>query len=151
MKALNIFTFAGFLFACAVCAEEPAIAPGSPEWREIFDPPFTQPTEIPAKSELRKTLFDLLRPRVEKAAKRPVQFEGSLRAFKNWALFMGRTVDAKGDSVKLPPIGNDDTVALWLRTREGWKLVDFGAGVSDAGHIIWAEQYGTPKELLSIR
>lgn len=150
MKFLTIFIFSSFLFTCGLCAEDPIMARGSQEWREIFDPPFTQPAEIPAKSELRKTLFDLLRPRVEKVAKRAVLFEGSLRAFKNWALFMGRTLDAKGDSVKLPPIGNDDTVALWLRTREGWKLVDFGAGVSDAGHIIWAEQYGAPKELLGL-
>lgn len=133
--------------SCAV-AEESALAPDSEAWRETFKPPFAKPTELPADMPLRRELFDLLRPRIERDAKRPVRFEGSLRAFKNWALFTGRTVDANGKSVKLPPMGNDDTVALWLRTRDGWRLVDFSGGHSDAFYIIWPEQYGVPKALL---
>jgi hypothetical protein len=44
-------------------------------------------------------------------------------------------------------LGNDDTVALWLRTRDGWTLVDFDAGGSDAFYTEWSRQYGAPAAL----
>lgn len=151
-KAMAIYAVSVLCTTSAlIYAEESMLAPGSREWREMFDPPFTEPAEIPTDSPLRRTLFEQLRPHIQREAKIPVRFEGSLRAFKNWAFFIGRTVDAKGKSVKLPPIDNDDTVALWLRTRAGWRLVDFSAGHSDAFHIIWPEQYGVPKALVGIR
>ena len=89
-------------------------------------------------------------PRVEPIAKQAVRFQGSLRVFKNWALFLGSTVDGNGQSIKLPPMDNDDTVALWLRTRRGWQLIDSNTGHSDAFYIIWPEQYGVPKELVGL-
>ncbi|GEP43898.1 hypothetical protein [Brevifollis gellanilyticus] len=136
--------------ALPASAEDPIIQPGTDLWRDAFDPPFTKPAEVPKDTPLRKQLFDLLRPKIEREAKRKVQFEGSLRAFKNWALFSGETVDADGKSVKFPPMDNTDTVALWLRTREGWRLVDHSTGHSDAFYIIWHEQYGAPKALVGL-
>jgi hypothetical protein len=138
------------LVSSAVAQQEP-IRPDSPEWHELFDPPFPQPQEIPSSSPLRKELFELLRPAIARLAKRPVRFEGTLRAFKNWAFFSGSTVNEHGASVRFPPIDNSDTVALWLRTRAGWRLVDYRAGVGDVFYEIWAEQYGTPRELLGVR
>jgi hypothetical protein len=137
-----------FVFSAA-SQEQPTVSPGSSEWNELFDPPFTKPTEIPGSSPLRKSLFAQLRPLIEKEARRPVRFEGSLRAFKNWAFFVGRTVDMKGQSVKLSDMENDDTVALWLRTSSGWRLINFSGGHSDAFYIIWPQQYGMPEELLT--
>ena len=136
------------ILACPLPAETQLAPPGSETWREIFDPPFTKPTELPAKSPLRKALFEQLRPRIEKDAKHQVRFAGTLRVVKNWALFTGTTVDAKGNSVKMPPMDNDDTAALWLRTRDGWKLVDFSSGHSDPVQVIWTEKYGLPRELV---
>jgi hypothetical protein len=133
-----------------VTAEDLIIQPGTDLWREMFDPPFTKPAEIPKDMPLRKQLFDLLRPKVERVAKQKVQFEGSLRAFKNWAMFTGRTLDTDGKSVKFPDLGNDDTAALWLRTNEGWRLIDHSTGHSDAFFAIWHEQYGAPKELVEL-
>lgn len=127
------------------------VVPGSTEWREIFEPPYTSPTEIPASAPLRRQLLDQLRPKIEHVARKSVRFEGSLRSFKNWAFFSGRTVDGKGKSVNLPPIGNDDTAALWLRTRAGWTLVDFSGGHSDAFYLIWPEQYGAPPALFGVK
>jgi len=127
------------------------ILPGSREWNEIFEPPYKEPTEVPSSSLLRKTLFDQLRPNIVRQAGKPVRFMGSLTAFKNWALFVGRTVNESGDSIRFPPLDNDDTVALWLRTRDGWRLVDFSVGHSDAFYIIWPEQYGVPKTLLGMK
>jgi len=132
----------------ALPASADALKPGSEEWRGLFDPPYSVPTEVPADLPLRKQLFDLLRPKVERIAKKPVRFEGGLRAFKNWAIFLGRTVDENGRSMKLPPMGNDDAGALWLRTSSGWVLVDFAVGASDAFHLYWPDQYGVPKALV---
>ena len=43
---------------------------------------------------------------------------------------------------------NSDTAALWLRTVEGWRLVDFSGGHSDVFYEIWPEQFGVSRELL---
>lgn len=131
----------------AASAQE-QITPGSEPWNQLFNPSYEKPTELPADLPLRKELFDILRPRVEKIAKEPTRFEGSLRVFKNWAMFTGRSLDAKGESIKFPELENDDTAALWIRTQDGWRLVEFSAGHSDAFYLIWPEQYGVPKELL---
>ncbi len=96
------------LAACStlpVSAEDLIIQPGTDLWREMFDPPFTKPAEVTKDMPLRKQLFDLLRAKVEREAKHKVQFEGGLRAFKNWAVFVGRTLDTDGKSVKFPPLG----------------------------------------------
>jgi hypothetical protein len=151
MRAHVIVSFVSTLVVCSALAQEERIHPDSREWRELCDPPFTEPREIASSSPLRKELFELLRPPIAELAKRPVRFEGSLRAFKNWALFIGSTVDEQGASVKLPPVDNSDTVALWLRTCAGWHLVDYSAGHGDVFYSIWAQQYGTPKELLGVR
>lgn len=139
------------LLLCSALAQQEVVRPGSREWRELFDPPFPEPREVSSSSPLRKELFELLRTPIAQLAKRSVRFEGSLRAFKNWACFTGSTVDEHGASVRFPPIDNSDTVALWLRTRDGWRLVDYSAGHSDVFYFVWEEQYGTPRELLCTR
>ena len=145
---LLLFPYSSLVFSAA-SHTQPTVNPGSSEWNELFDPPFTKPTEIPVSSPLRRSLWAQLRPLVEKKARRPVRFEGSLRAFKNWAFFVGRTVDMKGQSVKFSDMENDDTVALWLRTSSGWRLINFSVGHSDAFYILWPQQYGMPEELLT--
>lgn len=138
------------LTQCSGFAQE-SIRPDSREWRELFDPPFAQPSEIPATSPLRKQLFELLRSPISRLAKRSVKFEGTLRAFKNWAFFTGSTVDDSGAPIRFPPVDNSDTVALWLRTRDGWRLVDYSAGHSDVFYAVWPQQYGVPGELLGLQ
>ena len=92
-------------------------------------------------SALRKNLFDLLRPEAEHLHGKGLQFTGSLKGFKNWALFEGQTTDAKDRNI---PHDGGDTVALWLRTRNGWLLVDFNIGHTDVFYTIWKEKYGVP-------
>lgn len=116
------------------------------EFGGIYDPPYKKPTELARGSELRGALFDKLRAKTKKE----VLFEGSLKAYRNWALFTGRTVDRAGKSVAHPPLGNDDAVGLWIRTRDGWTVVDYSFGHSDVFYLIWVEQYGVPKELLGM-
>jgi hypothetical protein len=72
-----------------------------------------------------------------------------LKAFKNWALFTGSTLDSKERPVAFEGSENSETCALWLRTREGWKLIDFNYGFGDVAWLIWIDQYGAPKKLLS--
>ncbi len=138
------------LALCSAFGQEHVVIRDSRDWRQLFDPPFTEPQEIPSTSRLRKELFELLRRPVAQLAKQPVRFEGSLRTFKNWAFFNGTTIDEKVVSIRFPPIDNSDTVA-WLRTRGGWCLVDYSAGHGDVFYAIWAKQYGVPNELLGIR
>ena len=138
-------------FLCFGAEPHRAIEPGSELWRAVFNPPYLTPTELPAHSALRKQLFDKLRPRIEKLAKTPVRFEGSLRAFKNWAVFTGQSLDANNKELRFDtPDGLDAvTTAIWLRTRDGWTLVDFYAGLSDGFYPMWFEQFGVPHEFLT--
>jgi hypothetical protein len=125
--------------------------PGSEQWKALYDPPYATPTEVPRDTPLRKQLFDLLRPKIEQvSAQRDVRFQGDLKAFKNWALFVGSTLDAKDRAIKFPPTNNTETAALFLRTKDGWRLVDFAVGFGDPSYWVWAEQYGAPKKLLGV-
>jgi len=120
-------------------------------WSDVYDPPYRQPTELEPGSRLRKQLFSMLRPVVSKQAKRQVKFAGSLKVFKNWAFFVGETYGPKGSLITYSPMGNSDAVALWLRTRSGWRVVDYSVGHSDVFWEIWPDQYGTPKRLLGFQ
>jgi hypothetical protein len=115
--AMNALVFRFTVACCLVlplnAAEPPTIKPGSEEWRMVYEPAFEKPTELDADSELRKSLFNLLRPRAEKIAKQAVKFQGNLRVYRNWAFFSGSSVDANGKPVEYPELGNSDTVALW--------------------------------------
>lgn len=130
---------------------ELTVTPGTPGWSELYDPPYASPTEIPVSSTLRKSLFDQLRPMIEKNARQPVRFQGSLQAYRNWAFFSGRTVDSRGVAVALSEIGSSDTAALWIRTKAGWRLVEYSAGHTDVCYAIWPEQFGVPAELLGLQ
>ncbi len=143
--------------------QEPIFAGKEPwmsnkDWLSLFDPPFTHPTDIPIESSLRKELFDQLRGKVQK--KIEVRFQGKLRAYKNWALFRGEALDAKGQpiyatdmpgvKVEDDPLSNDDVRGLWLRTCKGWKLVDYGkmgcGELNDPITQYWVDRYGMPIE-----
>jgi hypothetical protein len=127
--------------------DPPAIvAPTSGEWDEIYVPASRAPTEVKVGSKLRSELFDLLRAEADPATR----FSGRLKAYRNWAFFLGSTVDEAGKSKKNPPLGNDDAVALWLRTQRGWTLVAHSFGHSDAFYVIWPEKFGAPRELFGM-
>ena len=127
-------------------AESPTLE--SDLWDELFEPPVEEPTEVKKGSELRKTLFEALRPAISKEAKQAVKFSGTIRVFKNWAFFVGASYDKKGELMGYPPMDNSDTCALWLRTRLGWTLVDYSVGHSDVFWDVWHYQYGAPNAVL---
>jgi hypothetical protein len=142
--SLGIALFAG---ASPAYGDSPAIvSPTSSEWDEIYVPASRAPAEVAVGSRLRSELFDLLRAEADPATR----FSGRLEAYRNWAFFLGRTVDEAGKSKKNPPLGNDDAVALWLRTERGWTLVEHSFGHSDAFYVIWPEKFGAPRELFGM-
>ena len=139
------------LLASVAFAQEFSGAPGSDQWKSLYEPPYTKPTDIPRDQGLRKKLFDLLRPHIEREAKQDgIKFQGELKAFKNWAFFMGTVLDAKDRAIHFQPSENTEAAALWLRTKEGWKLVDFAVGFGDPFYWQWHEQYGVPRQLLGM-
>src|SRR5258708_19187792 len=79
VRVCTATTILCLLVLLSVNAQEQPIRPDSREWRQMFDPPFAQPGEVPSTSSLRAALFALLRPPIARLAKRPVRFEGSLR------------------------------------------------------------------------
>jgi hypothetical protein len=136
-------------FVLAICAHA-GIEPGSDLWKKTYDPPYVKPTEVPADSPLRKQLFDLLRPGMEKRAKQPLKFRGSLKVFRNWAYFAGDMLDQKDRVVRIGNEGLDYSVnAIWLHTKSGWVLVDgFDSWYGDYWQPAWFEKYNVPMELL---
>ena len=59
-------------------------------------------------------------------------------------------LDGKDRAIRFAPVDNSETAALWLRTKGGWKLVDFAVGLSDPFYWQWADQYGAPRSLLGV-
>ncbi|MEM6911354.1 MAG: hypothetical protein AAF555_07195 [Verrucomicrobiota bacterium] len=145
MKHSLPLLFTWLLLALSALAEELDITPGSDLWGSLYHPAYEKPSEIPTSNPLRKELFNQLRAKLEPKAGEPLLFLGSLRAYRNWALFQGASQDRNGGPIAYPDLGNSDTVALWLRTKDGWTLVDYEAGHSDVFYLIWTEAYGMPK------
>lgn len=143
LRTSALACYAGLTFSVIA---EPFIPTSSPEWAELYQPPYKKPSELPVGSELRKELFNMLRKETDPATK----FKGSLKAFRNWAVFLGETVDANGQSITHPPHDNTDTACLWIRTEKGWVIVESSFGHSDAFYIIWPEIYGTPEALIGM-
>ena len=154
MKATHVLT----LLLCSIAVSlgfsvkvkgQELVSKDSELWAEIYDPPYKQPTEVPKGSDLRKALFDQLRPKISaQVSGKKMLFSGSLKAYRNWAFFTGETVDGDGNSVPFGELESSATAALWLRTMDGWKLVDFSGGHTDVFYEIWPEQFGVPRALL---
>jgi len=105
--------------------------------------------EVPRGSALRAQLFDLARPGAEKTAGQRVKFEGSMKRMGDWVFFAGNVVDTNGRRINVRGVASD-TVALWKRGKDGWRVLDVGAGASDAYHrYVWPDKFGVPVELLT--
>ena len=107
-----------------------------------------QVEEIPRGSALRAQLFDLARPAAVKAAGQQVKFAGSMKRLGDWVYFSGELVDDRGRPVSVRNL-SPEALALWKRVNGEWKVLDVGAGVTDAYHYyVWPREFGTPMELL---
>jgi len=106
--------------------------------------------EIPPGSPLRKQLFELARPSVQKLAGHPVKFRGSLRESGAWAFFLGEVVDPGERPIAHPESGSSDACVLWKKEKVGWLLVDFGYGFTDVFYAAWPDRHGAPANLLGL-
>ena len=148
-KVLILWMVTCALAGTIAFGEEGLVSKDSEQWGQIYDPPHRNPSEVAKGSDLRKALFSQLRPKISALVDgKAILFSGSLKAYRNWAFFTGETVDGDGNPVAIGEIGNSDTAALWIRTMDGWRLVDFSGGHSDVFYEIWPEQFGAPKALL---
>lgn len=112
-------------------------------------PLFETLTELKPGDATRAALFDILRPVHEKnAGEKKLKFRGTVTAYKDYAIFVGDSVDAKGEAVIEKKSGSDnsDIVALWKHSDSGWKLLDYSFGHSDVFWEPWIARYGMPRE-----
>jgi len=105
------------------------------------------PQEVAKGSDLRAYLFDLARTGVEQEAGRPVKFQGSLKQLDGWAFFNGSIVDESGRKVMAGDAESADTVILWKKAGQNWRVVAYIVGMTDVGYANWADKYGAPEAL----
>jgi len=108
---------------------------------------YAAPQEVPKGSDLRAYLFDLARPGVEQEARKTVKFAGSLKQLNGWAFFNGSIVDGSGNKIMAGDAQSADTVVLWKKSGNNWRLVAYIVGMTDVGYAGWSEKYGAPEEL----
>lgn len=142
------------LFTLPAALAKPDSSAG-PSDAEVYGPDFFEtfsavPSELSADSVLRRQLFDSIR----KSIPPDHRFEGSLKVYRNWAFFDGKTVDANG-KIDYYPNGGSASAALWLRTGEGeqtaWKVVAAVIGAPyDMPYKSWCYRYGAPDLLLGM-
>jgi hypothetical protein len=115
---------------------------------ERFYDRYPAPANLKAGDALRKELFEVLRPIHERFAKKKAKFTGRMWVQRHWAVFAGSSVDEKGTPIAEPGSGNTEVAALWLKTFQGWVVVDYGFGHSDVFWVDWPESYGVPQTLV---
>ncbi len=118
------------------------------EWDDIYSVKSRTPVFVAQGSKEASAILDAFLPIFKKRTPAGAQLIGEIKAFKNWALFAGYAADSKGNQITPKDGIASDTAVLFLKTREGWAVVDYGLGHSDMFYIIWPAQYGVPVELL---
>jgi hypothetical protein len=117
-------------------------------WDRLFYTKDREPVSISMESETGKALLNSFNPVLKKTLPANLKLVGELRAFKNWVIFRGYTANAAG-AAALPEGGiTSDTTVLFLSTKSGWVVVDFGIGHSDMFFVEWPAQYAMPEDLL---
>jgi hypothetical protein len=118
------------------------------EWDEIYSVKSRTPITLAIEAKETQPILDAFMPLFKKRTPAGSKLVGDIKAFKNWALFTGYSADPKGNQITPKDGIASDTTVLFLKTREGWTVVDYGLGHSDMFYIIWPAQYGVPVELL---
>ena len=118
------------------------------EWETLYVTKPRTPTIVELDSEYGREIMKAFETIFQKRTPKGAKLVGRITAYKNWALFGGYTASANGDQITPEDGIASDTTILFLKTREGWTVVDYGLGHSDMFFIIWPAQYGAPVELL---
>ena len=112
MKTVLTSILAFAMLFTLINAQDLQAPKGSEFWDQLYDPPFQNPQEIPTSNPLRKELFNQLRPKLEAIAKQPLLFKGKLKAYRNWAMFMGQGLDENERPVVYDEFESSTVLAL---------------------------------------
>ena len=83
----------------------------------------TAQDEVAKGSALRKELFELARPKIEKMSGQAVRFQGSMKQLDDWVFFIGSIVDADGATIQIGPAESGDTAILWTNRNGKWVVI----------------------------
>ena len=111
-------------------------------------PAATAQDEVAKGSALRKELFELARPKIEKAAGRVVRFQGSMKQLDGWVFFIGSIVDADGATIQIGPAESGDTAVLWTNRNGQWVVLEAHVGFTDVIYLEWPDTYAFPQALI---
>lgn len=103
--------------------------------------------EVPAGSALRKELFALARPRIEREAGQAVRFQGTMQQRGDWVFFKGIIVNAQGTAIRVGPGESAETALLWAQRNGKWTVVEAVTGFTDVIWLDWAEKHHAPTAL----
>ena len=154
MKFLAPHILVSSILLCCAKAEETQLSKylstvEQNEWDELFITKSKTPISASSNSKIGTKPLQLLQPEVKKFKPSDLKLRGQFKFFKNWAFFSGELVNKKGEATTPDDCVSSDSVALFLKTIDGWKVVDHGIGISDAFFIVWPSQYGAPVELFT--
>ncbi len=105
--------------------------------------------EIPVGSDLRKELFDSIRPQAEKLAGQLIKFQGTLKQESGWAVFLGQLVNKNGAPLPIGAAESAEAFGIWQKKGPTWKLIEFNAGYTDVFYIDYPKTHGVPASLLT--
>lgn len=103
--------------------------------------------EVPAGSALRKELFALARPKIEREAGQAVRFQGTMQQRDTWVFFKGIIVDAQGAAIQVGPAESAETAILWEQRKGKWTVLEAVAGFTDVIWLDWTEKHRAPTAL----
>ncbi len=106
--------------------------------------------EVSKGSSLRKNLFGLARPHIERQAGQKVLFEGSLKQLNGWAFFLGSIVNGNGSTIRIGDSESGDTAILWEKRGADWVVVEAECGFTDVFYLDWPQKHGVPRSLLGL-
>ncbi len=108
----------------------------------------TAQDEVAKGSALRKELFELARPKIEKMSGQAVRFQGSMKQLDDWVFFIGSIVDADGATIQIGPAESGDTAILWTNRNGKWVVIEAQTGFTDVIYLEWPGKHGFPQALI---
>lgn len=103
--------------------------------------------EVPVGSALRKELFALARPKIEREAGQAVRFQGTMQQREEWVFFKGTIVDAHGAAIPVGPGESAETAILWEQRKGKWTVLEAVTGFTDVIWLDWTEKHRAPSVL----
>lgn len=112
-----------------------------------------------AGDPLRKTLFNAMRPPIERDLKQKVIFQvREIRVYQNWAFLQGRPFQPDQSPINYRKTAHqgdiqqgffdDGYCALLHKINGNWKLVTYNIGATDVTYADWWRRFKAPKAVI---